>query len=271
MNGYLLSPRPTAGQQLMLSGEYVFPGHPWTSLMGKGSWHTAQKDLPFIGQPPSVRMVVPHWTRSHLGRRPCQPQLCISWYWRAAHNGHWVNPSLSIFMYNIQNCLSRIALVPEGILPISLLRRSLCFHLIRVSLPIPKPGKPRVDDGLVWRKVKVPPVSSLRSWKNFWLKMKATPLISSTLASAVLFLFMKLAVIAIANFPRNSFLRNPAWGEEKKGVFLLDLVWKLKKMTEEAILGCLMGLWNQNFASLENRSSGNAKVCTQGRNTSPEA
>ncbi len=31
------------------------------------------------------------------------------------------------------------------------------------------------------------PVSSLSSKKNFWLKMKATPLISSTLASAVVF------------------------------------------------------------------------------------
>ena len=54
--------------------------------------------------------------------------------------------------------------------------------------------------------------------------MKATPLISSTLASAVLFLFMKLAVIAIASFPRNSFLLNPVGGNEEKWVFLLDLV-----------------------------------------------
>lgn len=58
------------------------------------------------------------------------------------------------------------------------------------------------------------PVSSFRSWKNFWLKIKATPLISSTLASAVVFLFIKLAVIAIASFPRNSFLLKP--GEQRQ-------------------------------------------------------
>lgn len=57
----------------------------------------------------------------------------------------------------------------------------------------------------------VPPVSSLRSRKNFWLKMKATPLISSTWASAVVFLLMKLAVMAIANFPLNSFLLKPGF------------------------------------------------------------
>lgn len=54
--------------------------------------------------------------------------------------------------------------------------------------------------------------------------MKATPLISSTLASAVVFLLMKLAVIAIANFPLNSFLLKPEnqmkneldkWGGDK--------------------------------------------------------
>jgi len=39
--------------------------------------------------------------------------------------------------------------------------------------------------------------------------MKATPLISSTLASAVVFLLMKLAVIAIASLPLNSFLLKP--------------------------------------------------------------
>lgn len=54
------------------------------------------------------------------------------------------------------------------------------------------------------------PVSSLRSRKNFWLKMKATPLISSTLASAVVFLLMKFAVMAIASLPLNSFLLKPA-------------------------------------------------------------
>lgn len=61
--------------------------------------------------------------------------------------------------------------------------------------------------------MRLSPVSSFRSWKNFWLKMKATPLISSTLASAVLFLFMKLAVMAMASFPRNSFLLKPAEGK----------------------------------------------------------
>lgn len=55
-----------------------------------------------------------------------------------------------------------------------------------------------------------PPVSSLSSRKNFWLKMKATPLISSTLASAVVFLLTKLAVMAMANFPRNSLRPKPA-------------------------------------------------------------
>lgn len=62
----------------------------------------------------------------------------------------------------------------------------------------------------------LPPVSSLRSRKNFWLKMNATPLISSTLASAVVFLLMKLAVMAIASFPLNSFLLKPGRGKEKK-------------------------------------------------------
>lgn len=58
------------------------------------------------------------------------------------------------------------------------------------------------------------PVASLRSWKNFWLKIKATPLISSTFASAVVFLLMKLAVIAMASFPRNSLRRNPVEADE---------------------------------------------------------
>lgn len=56
----------------------------------------------------------------------------------------------------------------------------------------------------------------MRSRKNFWLKMKATPLISSTLASAVVFLLTKLAVMAIASLPRNSFLLNPE-SERKRG------------------------------------------------------
>lgn len=61
------------------------------------------------------------------------------------------------------------------------------------------------------------PVASLRSWKNFWLKMNATPLISSTLASAVVFLLMKLAVMAMASFPRNSLRRNPVNAEGDGG------------------------------------------------------
>lgn len=53
------------------------------------------------------------------------------------------------------------------------------------------------------------------SWKNLWLKIKATPLISSTLASAVVLRLMKFAVMAMASFPRNSFLRNP-YGQTAK-------------------------------------------------------
>lgn len=96
--------------------------------------------------------------------------------------------------------------------------------------------------------------------------MKATPLISSTLASAVLFLFMKLAVIAIASFPRNSFLLNPVGGEWEKWVFLLDLVWKLEKITEKAILRWSTGQWNQNFGSREQAAGRNAEVCPRGEN-----
>lgn len=44
--------------------------------------------------------------------------------------------------------------------------------------------------------------------------MKATPLISSTLASAVVLRFTKLAVMAMASLPRNSFRLKP--GDEKK-------------------------------------------------------
>lgn len=46
--------------------------------------------------------------------------------------------------------------------------------------------------------------------------MKATPLISSTLASAVVFLLMKLAVMAIASFPLNSFLLKPEWEKDSE-------------------------------------------------------
>ena len=61
------------------------------------------------------------------------------------------------------------------------------------------------------------PVASRRSWKNFWLKMNATPLISSTLASAVVCLLMKFAVMAMASFPRNSLRANPRRGNEAEG------------------------------------------------------
>lgn len=61
------------------------------------------------------------------------------------------------------------------------------------------------------------PVSCRSSWKNLWLKIKATPLISSTLASAVLFLFLKFAVMAIANFPLNSFRLKPAQLKTERG------------------------------------------------------
>lgn len=54
------------------------------------------------------------------------------------------------------------------------------------------------------------PVSCRSSWKNLWLKMDATPLISSTLASADVFLFLKFAVMAMASFPRNSLRLKPA-------------------------------------------------------------
>lgn len=53
------------------------------------------------------------------------------------------------------------------------------------------------------------PVSCRSSWKNLWLKMNATPLISSTLASAVVFLFLKFAVMAMASFPLNSLRLKP--------------------------------------------------------------
>ena len=58
-------------------------------------------------------------------------------------------------------------------------------------------------------KRKLKPVSCRSSWKNLWLKMKATPLSSSTLASALVFLFLKLAVMAMASFPLNSLRLKP--------------------------------------------------------------
>lgn len=66
------------------------------------------------------------------------------------------------------------------------------------------------------------PVAPRSSWKNFWLKIKATPLSSSTLASAVVLRLMKFAVMAMASFPRNSFLRNPD-GQTTKLSFLYQI------------------------------------------------
>lgn len=61
------------------------------------------------------------------------------------------------------------------------------------------------------------PVSVSRSWKNFWLYIRATPLISSTLASAAVFLLMKLAVMPIASFPLSSLCLKPeSLGGKKK-------------------------------------------------------
>lgn len=83
------------------------------------------------------------------------------------------------------------------------------------------------------------PVSSFRSWKNFWLKMKATPLISSTLASAVVFLFIKLAVIAIASFPRNSFLLKPAeQRQELKPLLTSDWTFREGQLKAAQCLSC---------------------------------
>lgn len=74
------------------------------------------------------------------------------------------------------------------------------------------------------------PVSSLSSRKNFWLKMKATPLISSTLASAVVLRLTKFAVMAMASFPLNSFLLKPA---AERGSLLWIQCWLL---TEASLL-----------------------------------
>lgn len=46
--------------------------------------------------------------------------------------------------------------------------------------------------------------------------MKATPLISSTFASAVVFLLMKFAVMAMASLPLNSLRRNPRGNYKRK-------------------------------------------------------
>ena len=53
------------------------------------------------------------------------------------------------------------------------------------------------------------PNSSYKLLKKSCLYTKATPLISSTVASAVVLIFLKFAVMAIASFPRNSFLLKP--------------------------------------------------------------
>lgn len=73
--------------------------------------------------------------------------------------------------------------------------------------------------------------------------MKATPLISSTLASAVVFLLTKLAVIAMASFPRNSLRLKPAEvGEEKQ---------KNKKRVQTFQIYYFLKLVNQ-YKSIEN-------------------
>lgn len=58
--------------------------------------------------------------------------------------------------------------------------------------------------------------------------MKATPLISSTFASAVVFLLIKFAVMAMASLPRNSFLLNPEKereeGENKQGEMVYKFI-----------------------------------------------
>lgn len=77
---------------------------------------------------------------------------------------------------------------------------------------------------LLWRHLHQP-VASLSCWKNFWLKIKATPLISSTLASAVVFLLIKFAVMAMASLPRNSLRRNPG----RKEIFRSSNSWLEKK------------------------------------------
>lgn len=58
-------------------------------------------------------------------------------------------------------------------------------------------------------KCKLSPVLLQRFWKNFWLYMRATPLISATSTSVLLWLFIKLVVMPIANLPRVSFLLKP--------------------------------------------------------------
>lgn len=50
-------------------------------------------------------------------------------------------------MHNIENFPSSIPLVLKGILPITVLRRNLCFHLIRVSLPAPRARRPSCSVG----------------------------------------------------------------------------------------------------------------------------
>lgn len=95
------------------------------------------------------------------------------------------------------------------------------------------------------------PVSSLSSRKNFWLKIKATPLISSTLASAVVFLFTKLAVMAMANFPRNSLRAKPVqWGGwvAGNGMETWKCRWKSVKWYS-MFKGTLLAFWIWNNLS----------------------
>lgn len=83
--------------------------------------------------------------------------------------------------------------------------------------------------------------------------MKATPLISSTLASAVVFLLMKFAVMAMASLPRNSLRRNPRENYEMMRTGLIELevmkqcaqIWTLchkskkEKTTKQGSCNCI--------------------------------
>jgi len=63
--------------------------------------------------------------------------------------------------------------------------------------------------------------------------MKATPLISSTFASADVFLLMKFAVMAMASFPLNSLRRNPggSYKEDEEAVLKVrkQRAWDLER------------------------------------------
>lgn len=127
--------------------------------------------------------------------------------------GFGIRPNVQHFnwmSWRIRNCDPRTDFVsclpfisPKTSLGIRCFQELVC-GLLNLKSPYSDVVEPSCDR----------PVASLRSWKNFWLKMNATPLISSTFASAVVFLLMKLAVMAIASLPRNSLRRNP--GENYK-------------------------------------------------------